>query len=403
MTETSVFHIKARIEDLIPLISQGGGATGRADVHPIYETVLLEVDPKAAPGVVRCVSSDLEIFHTVHRAFDEIEILGAGKLCISKKDLLSLLRDGKKGSCELRGVPVGEDGPTQDLELLMDGSRFVISGQHFQDFPTTPKVEGAGVITIPIDQFYQAVRRTEFSAARERMRYALNGVLLEVEERKTGKGKSEVTEHQCVFVATDGRRLSLVDVDHEQVVDGEVKGIIPTDALRNAIKWIPKKRGEPDLLSGLDSVRVAFDGSYVSISFGDFEVVSRLVEGVFVPYRDVVPADTKYSALFDKADLLTALKHSLRCTTRHAESVRLEMSGRKVKFSSQSSERSFEREVSAHVKGGKLVMGFNPTFLIEGLAVYDGNSVSLCSNGKDSPCKVVYENWTYVVMPVSVE
>jgi len=410
VTKTETFHIKARIEDLIPLITQGGQQASSQQAHPVYECVKLTTCADA-PKVLRCESTDLEVAHIVERGFDDIEILGNGSLCVSKKELLLLLRSTKKGQCELRAV-IHDGEASRDIVLEMDGGEFTIQGCFVADFPELPQVTEEltdAAIMVPLDQFFQGVRRTEFSAARERMRYALNGILVTVEGRSgPPKGKSKKREEldpQALFVSTDGRRLSVVEVGHELTVSGDVKGIIPTLAMTNAMKWIPKKKGQPDLLSGLEAVRLAFGNNHVSISFGDFEIVSRLVEGSFPSYKDVIPQDRPVKLLFDKGELQKALYQASLCSSREALAVRMDIDTgtRRVKVSSRSAEKSFKREVKAHIEGEDAAIAFNPGFLLDALDVHDGGSVQLEAAGTASPCVMVYESWTHVVMPVSLE
>ena len=389
----SAFHVKGRVEEMVPFLTQAGKACfGAGAPHPIYtHTRLTAYAPH--PSSIIGVSTNLEIYHVVNREMEGLEVLSAGVACVPTKPLLGLLKQSKIGPVEM--VVVGEN-----LRVIVDGSEFTFACGFLADFPEPPGRTEFAAMVIPLDQFTRAVRHTAFAASQEQMRFALNGISVGVHEFP-GKTKRAAKKQVGAFVATDGRRLSIEEVDFE---GGFTPVIVPTQALQNAVRWVPKKKGEPNLLSGLESVRIAkLDNDHITIAYGDFTVISRQVEGSFPNIWDVVPKTVNHTLLFEKEAMVTALKHALRATDRDANAVRIEVNGEDVTFSSRSAEMKFSRIVKAHVEGGDIKAGFNPEYLLQMLAEHDGESVSFGMEDVRSPAVIRDGRWTYVLMPISLE
>lgn len=172
---------------------------------------------------------------------------------------------------------------------LMDGSGsgFTIAVMSTDEWPTIiPDVEGAEC-HIPASVLRDVIRWTAFATSDERARYSLGGVLLNIQG----------TRHR--WVATDGRRLSLIEVN----IDGSqpVNALIPAQTLRELLHALPEE-GTVKMVVG--ERRILFETDNVTIA-------STLMENNFPPYEKLIPAMYNYTITFSSSELL----HAVRCAS----------------------------------------------------------------------------------------
>jgi DNA polymerase-3 subunit beta len=243
-------------------------------------------------------------------------------------------------------------------------------------------VDDTRSVVLPAGALRSLIRLTAFAAARERMRYALNGVLVRAEG-----GTIE-------FVATDGRRLARATAPATGTAPDEFHAIVPTKGLQQIDKSITDLDAE---------VRLSVGGNHVCGRTGRASVVSRLVEGSFPNYKDVIPQTCKQKAVVPREALAAALRRASLVTSRDSQSVRLQFAPSGLTISAQSAEGSAEEQVECDFQGESEPVGFNPEFLLECLSVLTGETVQFEWNDRKSPGKITEGGYVYVVMPVSIE
>jgi DNA polymerase-3 subunit beta len=275
------------------------------------------------------------------------------------------------------------DAERRESRIEGGGARFELMGQSPEDFPEIPEV--GGVVGVEVDRavLHDMIRRVSFAAAKERMRYALNGVLI--------KAHGERIE----MVATDGRRLAYMSAACSNPDDVVIEeAIVPTKGLLQLDKALSTGSGPVSLSVGNNH----FGGRTAEVT-----VVSRLVEGKFPPYADVIPKDCTCRAVIDRDALQSALKRCALITTRGAQSVRMQFSDGSLTLSARSSEGSAEETLACDFTADDQVIGFNPEFFLEAIPVLSGESAVFEWSGKATPGKITEGDYAYVVMPVSLE
>ena len=235
----------------------------------------------------------------------------------------------------------------------------------------------------------ELVARTSFSAAREKMRYALNGILLLV------KGE------QLQGVATDGRRLSHVMAKCRNPDRQEHRAIVPTRAMTQLVRVLREED---------ETVRLAFSESQVSASAGRASVLARLVEGTFPNFEEVIPVNCEKKATLKRDELAAGLRRAAVLFAARegpaGSSVRLRFEEGKDLVVSASVADVGEAVVGipCTFRGKTEEVGYNASFLIEALGVCTGQEVSFEFNNRQSPGRLSDgERFTYVVMPVTLE
>jgi len=153
------------------------------------------------------------------------------------------------------------------------------------EFPALPKLDKAKAFTLHQKALKEALRKTSYAISTDETRYVLNGILFSFKENK------------LTLVATDGRRLALVDIESEFPRSNEVDVVIPA-------KCITEKR----LLGEEGDVKLAVGENHVSFEAGGKLLVSKLIEGNYPNYRQVIPAESRERITIERELLLNAVR-----------------------------------------------------------------------------------------------
>ena len=306
---------------------------------------------------------------------------------------------------KIRQIASAESDPTLTLSAKDDScvitashSKFTVYGPPVSDFPSIPDFpaddSGADIFALSADTLNTLITRTVFSTARENSRYAINGVLLKRAAKK------------IEMVATDGRRLALARGASETSGGEGSSCIVPTKALTVAGRLI----GDP-----ASNVRIAVTANQIVIAFDggddapDTVLASRLVEGTFPPYEDVIPKDQDKKASFDVDVLSSAVRRAALLTNEESRGVSMAFSGtdgKRLTLSSRAPEMG-EAEIKvdmASYDGGDVTIGFNPSFITDALKVIDDRNVTLELKAPNKPGLIRSGNdFLYVVMPVNLK
>jgi DNA polymerase III subunit beta len=248
-----------------------------------------------------------------------------------------------------------------------------------EDFPGLQEPGGTRV-EAQAAAFAEAVSQVGRAASRDEARPVLTGVLV------------EVSREGCVLAATDSYRLAVRDLLAS--ADGEARAIVPERALSEA--------GRAASTDEKGTVEVLVDESQVSFRAGGLTLTSRLIEGEFPNYRQLLPEVHESRLTVSRQQLLDAVRR-VGLLARDTTPVRLEFNALGVKLSSSSPDLGQAIEtVEARYEGEDLIVAFNPQYLIDGLTASVGETVRLDVRDGLKPGVVRGESdaYTYLVMPV---
>jgi DNA polymerase-3 subunit beta len=361
-------------DDLYKAVQSISGVVASKGVHPVYESVQITADSES----LTLQATDLEIGMKYRvPVSDALRVEQPGTAVVPAQRLGAICRELAKGE-----VIFTWDAERRESSLQAGRGHFKLQGPSPEDFPEIPEVGGVEEVSIPAGELRQMIKRTAFAAAKERMRYALNGLLLQVE------GTS------LELVATDGRRLARDVGKCENPAGVSMKAIVPTKGLQQ----LDRALGDPAA-----PVFISVGNNHFRGRTNGVTVVSRLVEGTFPGYRDVIPASCSHHADIPRGDFHASLRRASLVTSRDAQCVRLRFHPEGLTVSARSAEGSAEETLVCEYAGEEELLGFNPDFLLEALAVLTGDALRFEWNGRASPGKVTEGSYTYVVMPVSIE
>jgi DNA polymerase-3 subunit beta len=285
---------------------------------------------------------------------------------------------------EVRAEMVDIHSEDAGLRLGAGRSQFRLVGDDPEQYPNVSEFLTEGTQSLPRRDLAEMIEMTTFATASEATRYSLNGVLVVFQP-----GVAE-------FVATDGRRMSLVRKKIpglRQMGDG---AIVPTEAMG----LIQRLLGGGD-----DEVAVVLGESEVAVQSANALVTTRLVEGHFPPYQDVIPKDADKKVPLQVGVLLSALRQARILTSEESRAVRMHFTADKLVLRGSAAETG-EATVEVDITYGypELEIGFNPVLLEDALRrlPVDGE-VSLELSEAARPAVLRFgEEFTYVVMPVTL-
>ena len=248
-----------------------------------------------------------------------------------------------------------------------------------EDFPGLQEPGGTRVEATAA-AFAEAMAQVSRAASRDEARPVLTGVLL------------EVSREGCMFVATDSYRLAVREL--VATADGEAKAIVPERAIAEA--------GRAAAADEKGTVEILVDEAQVSFRAGGLTLTSRLIEGEFPNYRQLLPEGHESRLTISRQQLLDAVKR-VGLLARDTTPVRLEFNALGVRLSSSSPDLGQAVEtVEALYEGEDLTVAFNPQYLADGLNATVGETVRLDVRDGLKPGVLHGESdeFTYLVMPV---
>ena len=301
----------------------------------------------------------------------------AGSVVLPGRLLVEVARSLPEGS-----VTLEYRESERDIELTAGSSSFHLRTLPADDFPAGPTAEG-DPLELPADALQATVARVARAASRDEARPVLTGVLVTVEE-------SELT-----MVATDSYRLAVKRTELSSPVPERIEANVPARALRELARLIEAAPEEP--------VRVWLLRNQALFGVGQASLSSRLIDGQFPNYRQLLPDSFEHEVKLPRAELLEVTRRVSQLAQRNA-ALRMAFSDGELVVSAETPDLGDAREaMPAPFKGEALEIGFNPEFVRDGLESVDDDEVvvkliSPLRPGLLEPASA--EDFSYLVMPI---
>lgn len=336
---------------------------------PILSNVLLTADKKS----VSLTTTDLEVGV---RCTAEAIVHKPGSTTLPVRRLASIIRELPEGAIEI-------DVDDKDVASVTCGSSFFkINGLSEDEFPPMPQPEGKFCYTIDQGEFREMLRKTAYAASSDETRFMLNGVLLSF---KNGK---------LTMVATDGRRLALVEHEIEFPPEAQADHILPTKAV-NELMHVLRDTGELKIHSGESQLLFEFDDVLVS---------SKLIDGTYPNYRQVIPSQCEERVTIERESLLTALRRVSLVTTDKSNAAKLTFGKNKLSITMSTPDIGEAREtIPVKYAGKELAVAFNPEYMMDPLKNLTNDEVILEMTDELSPGILKTDiPFLYVLMPMRI-
>lgn len=333
---------------------------------PILSNILIE----AQQSNLRLTATDLDIGIS---CVLPVSIQEAGVITVPAKRLGDIIK-------ELPGDEVSVNTKKNNLVIIeTDLCQFKIMGLTGEEFPKLPEFKDKEVIKLDQALLKQMLSLTSFAVSFDETRYILNGILFKIEK------------NNLILVATDGKRLAVVERKLSKEVDKNIHIIVPIKTIHELNRNL-KDDGEASLVLGNN--QVLFD-------LGSVSVISRLIEGEFPDYRQVIPPMSENKMGVDREQLMLAVKRASLLSTPDYQAVKFELFKDKLVVSKSTPDVGESREeLPVSYKGKELVVGFNPNYLLDVLKNLQEDSVSIELVDTDKPGVIRIDGYTYIVLPM---
>jgi DNA polymerase-3 subunit beta len=291
------------------------------------------------------------------------------------------------GICrELNGSEIELEVDDRNVCSLRAGPSFYrLNGLAATEFPAQPEFGDKRKVVLPQEKLRGMLRKTSFAISTDETRYVLNGIFFVLKE------------HKFTMVATDGRRLALVgeDLDIDSASEGQF--IVPTKAV-NELNRLLQTTGEAKICFAESQVafRLKDDGGFSVL------ITSRLVDGTYPNYQQVIPGGSKERIAFIREELLHALRRAELMTSEKSNSVKLSFTKNNLAITANTPEVGEAREsIAINYRGQDFAIAFNPVYLMDPLKALDDDEIFLELTDELSP-GVMKTNgpFLYVIMPM---
>ena len=342
-------------------------AVATRPTHPVLANVLLIADQEAQQ--IRLSAFDLSL--GIQTSFPaQVEV--SGKLTLPAKLLTDIVSRLPEGDLTLDDG-AGEETDSTLVTVTCAAGRYQVRGMGVEDFPELPVVEAGEVIQLPIEALVEGLRGSLFSASTDETKQVLTGVHLTMQP------------DGLEFAATDGHRLSVVRTISEAEAPAaeaqrELDVTIPAKALQELSKMLDRQMG--------DTVAVHFDQSQVVFDWTDQRLTSRLLEGQYPNYRQLIPRQFSRQLTIDRRLLLSALERIAVLADQKNNIVKLTLNStaQELALSVDAQDVGSGREaIAAQISGDDLEVAFNVRYLMEGLKVLNTAEVQLQLTTATSP------------------
>ncbi|MBU1906009.1 MAG: DNA polymerase III subunit beta [Candidatus Omnitrophica bacterium] len=260
-----------------------------------------------------------------------------------------------------------------------DGCQFKIMGLPREEFPKLPDFQDKEAIKLEQAVLKRLLNLTSFAVSSDETRYILNGILVKIHN------------NTLTLVATDGKRLAIAEKKLAQEINKDISVIVPVKAIRELDRNL-KEEGELSLILSANQILFGLD---------NVTIVSRLIEGEFPDYRQVIPPPSDNKIKIDREQLLLAAKRSTLLSTPDYQAVKFEVFKNKLVLSKSTPDVGESREeVPVEYQGKELVIGFNPAYLIDVLRNLTNESVEFEVSDTEKPGVLRIDGYVYIVLPM---
>lgn len=336
---------------------------------PILSNVLIQ----ASGNEIEVSTSDLDV--TVSKKAPAT-VLKEGAVTLPARRLAGIVR-------ELTTLDVNfEVGTDNTAELRSGASIFKILGLPAFDFPEIGEFDNAKEFIIEQRLLRDALRKTSYAISSDETRYVLNGVNCIIENG------------MITVVATDGRRLAMVEQDLEYPAGQEVTIIIPTKAVNELQR----------MLEATGQVRVLITENQASFELNGSLLVTKLISGNYPNFRQVIPGQPNHRLIVERELLLGAVRRIGLLANEKTNSIKFIFDENRMTISATSPEvGEAEETIDVRYQGPQVAVAFNPEFVMAPLRILDQDEVFIDLIDESSPGVIkVDEPFLYVIMPMRV-
>lgn len=357
-------------KDLVDAISVVQKAVAAKSTISILEGILIE----AKGQTITLKGTDIDV--SIETVF-VTEVQEEGKLVVDSKMFGDIIRKLPNNVITIESLE------NNILNISAERSEFNLVYMEPNEYPEFPVIEDSTKILVSQDKLKNMIKKVLFSVATEDTRPILMGVYFEVKEQKLN------------LVALDGYRMALATetIDSNENFSSVVSG----KTLRDI----------SSLLQDTDqNISLSFTDNHVLFEINSTKIISRLLQGEFIKYQNMIPDYSKLNVKINKDDLYEATERaSVMANEGSSNLIKLNFEDDIVLVSSNSKLGKVKEEVNIEKDGDSLEIAFNAKYIIDILKVMDEETILLELTSNISPCiikPIENDNSLYLVLPVRI-
>jgi DNA polymerase-3 subunit beta len=339
---------------------------------PILFNVLL----RAEENRLELTATDLDVRVS---AWVEATIKTPGAVTLPARKLFGIVRELGHPEIEI------EVDDKNTCSLRAGSSFYRIKGLAADEFPPAPTPKDSRSVNLSQATFKSMLRKTSFAISTDESRFVLNGIYV------------ALRDHKLTMVATDGRRLAMCEEEVDIPAGSEGEFIIPAKAVNELSR----------LLTDQGQIEIKFSANQAGFTLKDEKggiilIFSKLIEGSYPNYRQVIPGEMKERVALPREELMHAVRRAEIMTSDKSNSVKLAFSRNNLSITANSPDVGEAKEsIAIDYKGPDIAIAFNPGYLIEPLNALTNDEVFIELIDELSPGILKINGpFLYVVMPM---
>jgi DNA polymerase III subunit beta len=368
-------YLTCEQKDLLEAVTIVSKAVNLNNTLPVLNNILFKAEGKK----LTFAATNLEIAITTAIS---AEIKNEGQLTIPARlfnSYVQLLNAGKVQLKNLEGL---------DLQISADKSKTRIKGISADEFPLIPEVKKEVSLTLTANDLITAINQVAFAAARDSVRPVFAGVNFYADKK------------EVYLVATDSYRLSEKILTATKTPTEKISIIIPTRTLQELARILEKDK---------EKVEIDISANQILFLYKNVELASRLVEGAYPDYKQIIPNKNSTTIELKTEELATVVKRVNLFARDAQEEIKLEVSEEKLQISSNQTQIGEEKaEVPAKISGAENAITLNAKYFIEALAAMGSQKISIELGEKMSPAvlrpinKEKENDYLHLIMPLKI-
>ncbi len=335
---------------------------------PILQNVQIKGNDN---NTLTLTGTDLEIGISI--IIEINEIIDPETILVSAHTLLGIISEDKSDTLSF--------DIKEDVAIMTTAKgEFNFSVAIDDDFPKISEITEENTFEIPGDALTDAIGKTEFATAKGDTRYALNGICI------------NILGDSIDFVASDTHRLSKVNKKINNINIENSKYIIITKGMKELAK----------LAAGEEVVKIQLFNNELIAKTSNAVIVTRLVEGQFPNYNNVIPDTTNIELEINKEEIINGLRLVGKMSNEESHSVKFDGANNKLSLSATAGNiGSGNLEYEVNITGGEVKTNFNYNYMIDALKSFNSSELMLTFKDNDTPVKIEEGDYLHIVMPIT--
>lgn len=342
-------------------------ATSAKTTYPILECILIN----AKDNTLKFTATDLDFGI---ETYINANVAEEGSIVVKSSLFGEIIR-------KLPNDTVMVETNGNNIIIKCQKSEFTLVGNNYEEFPKLPTINENSMYEISQDVLKNMIRQTIFATAQDETRPVLTGVLFEAKDGKLS------------FVALDGYRLALKSCEIGS--KNNISAVIPGKTL-NEISKILETSDE--------KVKITFTPNHILFNLENTKIISRLLDGEFINYRQIIPDEYNLRVKVKTNELLDSIERaSLLAREGKTNLIKFNILDKQIIVTSNSQMGKVNEEVEIELEGQGIRIAFNSKYFIDVLRIIDSEEIYLEFSTSVSPClvkKVDSNDYIYLVLPV---